>query len=64
MAEQQCATGSPAAEQEPFAWAVFDGEGGYDFWLYEGNETFREDFILRNGSKYANWVIPLYAAPQ
>ncbi|UIF90876.1 hypothetical protein [Cupriavidus sp. UYPR2.512] len=42
-----------------FAWAVFDGEGSYDLRLFEGNESFRRDYINRNGAKYADWVIPL-----
>lgn len=50
-------------EQVPFAWSEFDGEDGYDFRLYEDSETFRDDFIARNGGKYADWVRPLYAAP-
>jgi hypothetical protein len=52
-----------AAEQEPFAWATFDGEGSYDLRLYEDNEAYRDDYIKRNGEKYASWVKPLYAHP-
>jgi hypothetical protein len=48
-------------EQELVAWATFDGEGNYDFRSYEGNENYREEYIKRNGEKYANWVKPLYA---
>jgi hypothetical protein len=50
-------------EQEPVAWATFDGEGNYDFMSYENNETYRDEYIKRNGKKYANWVKPLYTAP-
>jgi ABC-type cobalt transport system substrate-binding protein len=46
------------------AWRTFDGEGGYDLRNYEGNETYREDWIKRNGDKYASWVEPLFLAPQ
>lgn len=49
---------------EPVAWMTFDGEGGYDLRLYEMNESYRDDFIRRNGERYADWVTPLYAAPQ
>ena len=48
-------------ELEPVAWATFDGEGSYDFMSYEHNETYRDEYIKRNGDKYANWVKPLYA---
>jgi hypothetical protein len=50
-------------EQEPLAWATFDGEGNFDFRSYEGNETYRDDYIKRTGKKYENWVLPLYVAP-
>lgn len=46
---------------EPWAWATFDGEGGYDFRLYEGNESYREEYLKRNGPQYRSWVMPLYA---
>lgn len=45
---------------EPFAWATFDGEGGYDLRLYECNEQYREEYIALNGEKYKDWVMPLY----
>ena len=49
---------------EQFAWAVFDGEGGYDLFLYDGNESLREDFLKRNpGATYRNWVYPLFTRP-
>lgn len=51
-------------QAEPFAWATFDGEGGYDLIQCEGNENYRNEYIKRNGEKYADWVFPLYAAPQ
>lgn len=44
---------------EIFAWATFDGEGGYDLRLYAENENYRDEFIQRNGPKYAGWVIAL-----
>jgi hypothetical protein len=52
-----------ASGQEPTAWQTFDGEGGYDFRQFAGNETYREDYIKRNGEKYAAWVVPLYTHP-
>jgi hypothetical protein len=51
-------------EQTPVAWATFDGEGNYDYRNYEDNKNYRDEFIERNGTKYASWVMPLYAAPQ
>jgi hypothetical protein len=54
-------------EQEPLAWATFDGEGNYDFRSYENNETYRDKYLNcsdeKYAKKYANWVIPLYTAP-
>lgn len=44
-----------------FAWAIFDGEGGYHLMLYDGNERFRDDYIKANGEKYKRWVTPLYS---
>lgn len=44
---------------EIFAWATFDGEGGYDLRLYAENENYRDEYIQRNGPKYAGWVIAL-----
>jgi hypothetical protein len=48
---------------DPFAWAEFDGEGGYDLRLYENNEDFNQEYVERNGEKYSGWVMPLYTAP-
>ena len=45
---------------EPFAWATFNGEGGYNLRLYECNEQYREEYIALNGEKYKDWVMPLY----
>ena len=45
---------------EPFAWATFDGEGGYDLRLYEENESYKDEWIARNGERYKDWVMPLY----
>jgi hypothetical protein len=50
-------------EVDPFAWAEFDGEGGYDLRLYENNEDFNQEYVERNGEKYSGWVMPLYTAP-
>jgi hypothetical protein len=51
-----------APVQEPVAWREFDGEGGYTYFAYQDNETWRDEYIERNGEKYANWVEPLYTA--
>jgi hypothetical protein len=52
-----------AERQEPVAWREFDGEGGYDYRTYDDNENFRDEYIKRNGQRYASWVEPLYTAP-
>jgi hypothetical protein len=49
--------------EKPVAWREFDGEGGYDYRTYDDNENFRDEYIKRNGEKYADWVDPLYTAP-
>ena len=51
-------------QAETVAWRTFDGEGGYDYRTYDYNENYRGEYIRRNGTKYANWVEPLYTAPQ
>lgn len=51
------------SENEPVAWRTFDGEGGYDFRDYDMNENYRDEYIRRNGTKYASWVEPLYTTP-
>ena len=48
---------------EPVAWQTFDGEGGYDYRSFKGNEDYRDAFVRRNGLKYAQWVDPLYTRP-
>lgn len=51
------------AQDEPFAWATFDGEGSYDLRLYENNEDYRDDYLkLNTAPMYQGWVFPLYAA--
>jgi hypothetical protein len=49
-----------AALGEPVAWRTFDGEGGYDYRTYEDNESYRNEYVARNGVRYANWVEALY----
>jgi hypothetical protein len=51
-----------AQTQEPFAWAEFDGEGGYFLRLYENNETYAEDWNKRNPN-HIGWVEPIYKYP-
>ncbi len=48
--------------QEPFAWAEFDGEGGYHLMLYENNETYAEDWNKTNPN-HIGWVEPIYKHP-
>lgn len=46
--------------ETPFAWAEFDGEGGYYLRLYEDNEGYRDEFLKRNPNPiYKTWVFPL-----
>lgn len=47
---------------EPVAWRTFDGEGGYDYRTYEGNETYDDDWANRN-PRHVGWVDPLYLHP-
>jgi hypothetical protein len=50
---------------EPVAWMEFDGEGGYDFYMYRGNEGFQKEFLEGNpSSTYRDWVQPLYLRAQ
>ena len=53
---------SQRTEQEPFAWAEFDGEGSYFLRLYENNETYAEDWNKRNPN-HIGWVEPIYKYP-
>jgi hypothetical protein len=48
--------------QEPFAWAEFDGEGGYRLMLYENNETYADDWNKTNPN-HIGWVEPIYKHP-
>lgn len=50
-------------KQEPVAWRTFDGEGGYDYRTFREYPQYRDEFLKRNGEKYADWVEPLYLAP-
>ena len=47
-------------ERTPVAWRTYDGEGGYRYCSYAGNESYRDGFIEANGQSYADWVEPLY----
>ena len=46
-------------QDEPVAWAEFDGEGGYHFRAYENNEDYAEEWDKRNPN-HVGWVKPLY----
>lgn len=60
---EPAATGCEAGKGvEIFAWATFDGEGGYDLRLFENNERYMDDWLETNGARYARWVFPLYTA--
>lgn len=49
---------------EPFAWAVFDGEGGWDLFQYAMNEDLQKEFLEGNPDPmYRDWVKPLYTRP-
>ena len=50
------------AKDEPVAWRTFDGEGGYDYRIYENNEDYANDWDKRN-PKHKGWVEPLYTTP-
>lgn len=43
---------------EPVAWRTFDGEGGYDYRTYEGNEDYATEWARRN-PRHVGWVEPL-----
>ena len=51
-----------AVDEQPFAWATYDGDGSYDLRLFVDNEDYKDEFIKRN-PRYASWVIPLYERP-
>lgn len=53
----------PPAQQEPAAWRIFDGEGGYEYRSYEMNETYADDWAKHN-PRHVGWVEPLYTTPQ
>ena len=53
---------SESTTPRPEAWRIFDGEGGYDYRTYEGNESYQEGWRQRN-PQHPGWVEPLYAAP-
>ncbi len=48
--------------QEPVAWRTFDGEGGYDYRNFAGNEDYQAVWEARNPN-HKGWVEPLYALP-
>ena len=50
-------------EQEPVAWRTFDGEGGYDYYSYEDNESYADDWNKRNPN-HKGWVDKLYTRSQ
>jgi hypothetical protein len=52
-----------AEKQEPVAWRTFDGEGGYEYRTYDGNESYADDWNKRNPN-HKGWVEPLYIHSQ
>jgi hypothetical protein len=56
---------SASAPSQPgiAAWETWEGEGDmYELRRYENNENYRDEYIARNGQKYAHWIKPLYYA--
>lgn len=56
------ACGIDRKDAEPVAWRTFDGEGGYSFMEYEGNEAYKGSWESRL-PVYKGWVEPLYNHP-
>lgn len=48
-------------EQESSAWQTFDGEGGYEYRSYEGNENYAHEWNQRNPN-HKGWVCLLSTA--
>lgn len=46
---------------EVVAWRTFDGEGGYEYRDFEGNENYADEWAKRN-PQYKEWVEPLTLA--
>lgn len=46
---------------EVVAWRTFDGEGGYEYRDFEGNENYADEWAKRN-PQYKEWVEPLTRA--
>jgi hypothetical protein len=44
--------------QEPVAWRTYDGEGGYDYRCYKGNEDYAKEWCKSN-PRLAHWVEPM-----
>lgn len=57
-----CAKIEQMQRQEPVAWRTYDGEGGYDYRSYEGNENYKLGWDARHPD-HIGWVEPLYALP-
>ena len=47
---------------DPVAWRTFDGEGGYEYYEYEGNENYALEWERRNPNHHG-WVEALYTCP-
>jgi len=47
---------------EVVAWRTFDGEGGYDYRDFEGNENYAAEWERLN-PRHKGWVEPLYTNP-
>lgn len=60
---EQRVNGNPAPTQSEaasqVAWRTFDGEGGYEYRDFEGNENYAEEWVRRN-PYHKGWVEPLY----
>lgn len=51
---------------DPVAWRIFDGEGGYDYVTIDDDTlSYRDDWMKHHTSPiYKDWIKPLYLRPQ
>lgn len=62
VAKLEAALAQPAEGGEVVAWRTFDGEGGYDYRDFEGNENYASEWARLNPG-HKGWVEPLYTTP-
>jgi len=56
-----CAASQQPSGGEVVAWRTFDGEGGYEYRDFEGNENYADEWAKRN-PQHKGWVEPLTLA--